>query len=126
MLISGGYFREHVPQLVAARYRAFRNLVTVEDSREELCRQVMLGKAIESVLTLPLLARGEPHPYPKWQSWWLVERHARGAEIVDLCHRLLAERVTRETFEPLRCIIDDILIEVRHGDRLVRNFWRRL
>lgn len=119
-------FREYVPQLVAARYRAFRSLVTVEDSRERLCRQIMLGKAIESALVLPLLARGEPHPYPKWQSWWLLQRHAWGAEIADLCRRLLAERVTRETFEPLRRIIDDLLIEAGYGESLVRNFWRRL
>ncbi|MBP2017812.1 hypothetical protein J2Z79_001197 [Symbiobacterium terraclitae] len=119
-------FREHVPQLVASRYRTFRSLVTIEDSREELCRQVMLGKAIESALTLPLLAREEPHPYPKWQAWWLVERHARGAEVVNLCRRMLAKPVTREAFEPLRRIIDDILIEAGYREGLVRNFWRKL
>lgn len=49
----------------------------------------MLGKAVESALVLPLLARGKPHPYPKWQSWWLAQRHARGEEIVQLCYSLL-------------------------------------
>lgn len=31
-------FREHAPQLVAARYRAFRSVVTIDETKEELGR----------------------------------------------------------------------------------------
>jgi hypothetical protein len=120
-------FRTHVPAMVAVCYRDLRSAVTVEHMREALSRQVMLGKAIESALVLPLLARGETYPYGKWQSWWLSQAHPSGTEIVQLCQQLSAggERST-SALRGLRRIIDKQLVAAGYGDTVVRDFWRRL
>lgn len=119
-------FKGQVAELVVARYREFRSAVTLEHSREELCRQILLGKAIESALVLPLLARNEPYPYPKWQSWWLAKSHTHGTEIIRLCQQILAKEDIGPEFKQLRRIMDDLLIEAGYGDSLVRDFWRKL
>jgi hypothetical protein len=115
-------FRDVAPGLVRRHYRDLRSGVTTGEMRDALARQIMLGKVVEAALVLPLLAAGEPHPYPKWQAWWLGGRHPLGPEIVRLC----ASAGDEAAFRQLRRLIDGILIDAGYGDSLVRDFWRKL
>lgn len=113
-------FREAAPAWVARHYRDLRSGVVIENARDPLARQVMLGKVLEAALVLPLLAQGEPYPYPKWQAWWLARRHAAGPEIVRLCGDVEAR------FRELRAVIDTVLTDAGYGESLIRGFWRKL
>lgn len=119
-------FAGQLPAIITGHYRDFRSAVTIEQAREGLCRQVMACKAVESALVLPLLARQDPYPYPKWQSWWLSESHPRGNDIVELCHQMLDRGDTSPAFRRLRQIIDGLLDGAGFGERLVHDFWRKL
>jgi hypothetical protein len=124
-LLAAGLDRfraEVAPGLVRRHYRDLRSGVTTGEVRDDLARQIMLGKVLEAALVLPLLAAGEPYPYPKWQAWWLGTSHPLGAEIVRLCGTVGEEA----TFGALRRLIEGMLIDAGYGESLVRDFWRKL
>lgn len=59
-------FRTQVaPGMVRRHYRDLRCGVTTGEVRDELARQIMLGKVVEAALVLPLLAAGEPLSVPE-------------------------------------------------------------
>ncbi|MDQ0874248.1 hypothetical protein QFZ77_002907 [Paenibacillus sp. V4I3] len=115
-------FRSITLGLIMQCYKDFRTGVTVPASRETLGKTIMMTRSIEAALALPFLSRGEPYPYPKWKSIWLINSHKQGATIVSLCEQWLAGK---QVYEALREVINSIMIESGYHD-LIKHFWRKI
>lgn len=119
-------FRRVLPSLVAARYRDFREGFAGADAAlEGLGRRVLLGRAVEAALALPILCRAEPHPPAQWLAWHLGRVHGEGERIAGLCARAAAgPQVDREALATLRRILDEALDAAGHGETVVRAYHR--
>jgi hypothetical protein len=120
-------FRRRLPGLVAERYRWLRTGLEHGDGvPDRLARSILVVRALEAALTLPLLARGEPFPPAPWLPWQLARVCPDGEEIVGLCRRLqTGPTLDHGAAATLRRHLDDLLEVAGYGETLVRNFWHR-
>lgn len=109
---------------VRQAYRALRaGLASADTVPDSLARRVLLGRAVEAALTLPVLCRAEPCPPPEWLGWYLVRISAEGAGIAELCARVAAgTTVDGEAAAQLRRVIDELLDAAGFGEGIVRGY----
>jgi hypothetical protein len=117
-------FRSGLGPEVERLYRALRvGFEQADAAADTLGRTVLLGRAVEAALALPVLARGEPYPPARWLVWYLTQATAEGDEIAALCARAAAGRtVPQDAYASLRRLVDEVLERAGYGDRLVRGY----
>lgn len=117
-------FRSAAGGHALARYRAFREgFETADAALDPSGRSALLGRAVEAALALPILARGEPWPPPRWLGWYLSAVDPEGERMVALCARAAGgPAVEREAYGALRRLIDDTLDRAGYGESLVRAY----
>jgi hypothetical protein len=119
-------FRDGCARAVERAYRSFRTGFEEADAAADaLGRAVLLGGAVHAALALPVLARGEPYPPPRWLTWYLVQVEPAGEEVVALTARAAAGRtVDASALGRLRRLLEELLERSGYGERLVRGYGR--
>jgi len=119
-------FRRRLQDLVAERYRDFRDGFESADAAiEGLGRRALLGRAVEGALALPVLCRAEPCPPPEWLVWYLTRVHAEGERVAGLCARAAAgAAVDQGAYSTLRRMIEEAMDAAGYGESLVRAYRR--
>jgi hypothetical protein len=123
---AAGLFRGRLPVEIEGAYRALREgLATADTAGDPVGRAVLLGRAAEAALALPLLARGQPYPPPRWLAWQLAAVCPHGEEIAALAARALAGRALDGAVRAgLIRLQDEILDQAGYGESVVRAYGR--
>ncbi len=117
-------FRTGLQARTLQMYRAFREgFETAEVCLEPCGRAIQIGRAVESALALPFLARGEPYPPARWLAWYLARIEPEGEHIATLAARAAGgPTVDREAYASLRRLVDDTLERAGYAESLVRTY----
>ena len=120
-------FRLRLPTLVAERYGWLREgLEQADVAPDVLGRRILVGRAVEAALQLPLLARGEPFPPPPYLPWYLRQVCPQGEEAAELAGRVaVGPAGDRQAGGVLRRLVDELLEVAGYGESLVRQYRRR-